>query len=214
VTNATPPGWYPDPWKQAAQRFWDGAQWTHRVSGGTARVERPRLPDGAPVYGALIWILALLPVLNGITVWFIHLDPTQFSEFLREVRQASESGRDPSTVAPDFNVLSLYGPTYWVAAAVGWAGFITAIVLAYFDWRRLGRLGVVRPFHWSWAFLTTAVYVIGRSVIVRKVAAPRGLVPVWLLIGAYVAALISAGIWGALLVGDIARQLNGTFTGV
>ena len=26
-----PAGWYPDPWRQAAQRWWDGTQWTHHT---------------------------------------------------------------------------------------------------------------------------------------------------------------------------------------
>ena len=28
VPVANPPGWYPDPWGQAATRWWDGAVWT------------------------------------------------------------------------------------------------------------------------------------------------------------------------------------------
>jgi hypothetical protein len=30
-------GWHPDPWGQAAQRWWDGAQWTPHVAGAPAR---------------------------------------------------------------------------------------------------------------------------------------------------------------------------------
>jgi hypothetical protein len=28
AADAPPAGWYPDPWQQAPQRFWDGSQWT------------------------------------------------------------------------------------------------------------------------------------------------------------------------------------------
>ena len=31
----TPAGWYPDPWRAAPQRYWDGSQWTEHT-GGTA----------------------------------------------------------------------------------------------------------------------------------------------------------------------------------
>lgn len=53
-----------------------------------------------------------------------------------------------------------------------------SVLLAYLDWRRLRRQGVVRPFHWAWGFLI-GFYIIGRSVVVRKVAPGRGLEPLW-----------------------------------
>ena len=30
--SAVPAGWYPDPWQQAPQRWWDGSQWTGHTS--------------------------------------------------------------------------------------------------------------------------------------------------------------------------------------
>ncbi|TAM92837.1 MAG: DUF2510 domain-containing protein [Jatrophihabitans sp.] len=29
---APPPGWYPDPTRQAKQRYWDGGQWTDHTN--------------------------------------------------------------------------------------------------------------------------------------------------------------------------------------
>jgi hypothetical protein len=207
VTNATPPGWYPDPWKHAEQRFWDGAQWTDRTSGVPRPGQRPRVADGTPVYGVLIWILALLPILNGIGVWFVQIDAGRLAEFVRQVQQSSNAG--PGAPTPQLNPLSLYGPLFWLTPVLGWGGYIAAPVIAYFDEKRLRRLGVVRPFSWGWAFLTNAVYVIGRSAVVRRVAAPRGLGPVWVIIAAYVASMISVGTWAEVLFGSIARQLGG-----
>jgi hypothetical protein len=69
---------------------------------------------------------------------------------------------------------------------MAFSAFLTygaSVLLAYFDSERLKRDGVVRPFHWAWSFLSGTVYVIGRSVIVAKVAPGRGLVPIWVLIG-------------------------------
>lgn len=33
-SGGTAPGWYPDPWGQAGQRWWDGNQWTQQTQGG------------------------------------------------------------------------------------------------------------------------------------------------------------------------------------
>ncbi|GAC1484419.1 MAG: hypothetical protein NVS1B16_13830 [Pseudarthrobacter sp.] len=68
------------------------------------------------------------------------------------------------------------------------------MLLAYFDSERLRRDGVVRPFHWAWSFLSSAVYVIGRSVIMSKVARGRGLAPIWVLIGVVVLNIVVANI--------------------
>jgi hypothetical protein len=54
-----------------------------------------------------------------------------------------------------------------------------SVWFAYLDWKKLERMGVVRPFHWAWTFLSPAVYTIGRSVIVFGVARPKGLAPIW-----------------------------------
>jgi Domain of unknown function (DUF4328)/Protein of unknown function (DUF2510) len=41
-----PEGWYQDPWRAAAYRYWDGEQWTGHVSGPSgAQVEAPRLEE-------------------------------------------------------------------------------------------------------------------------------------------------------------------------
>jgi hypothetical protein len=208
VSNATP-GWYPDPWNPSAQRFWDGAQWTDHVAVATGSGSRPRLPEGAPIYGPFIWVLALIPLIGGFAVWFIHVDVTPFVDYLRQVQQAADAGQSAPVEPPDAG--SFLGPSYWLTTVVGWVSVIGAIVLAYFDWRRLGRLGVVRPFHWTWAFfavgVSIGVYVIGRSVIARRVAAPRGLAPIWLFVVAYAVAVTSVGIWLASWVGPFIHQI-------
>jgi len=205
MTNATPPGWYPDPWNPSAQRFWDGGQWTEHAAAANGRSDRRRVPEGTPIYGPLIWVLALLPLLGAIVVWFEQIDTQGLVDYVQQIQQASDAGRATPPLAPT----SVYGPGYWVGIALGWGGYAVSIVLAYFDYRRLERVGVERPFQWSWAFLTTGVYVIGRSVIVRRVASPRGLAPVWLLIGSYIAAIVSSSIWASILLNQLFQQLNG-----
>ena len=44
-------GWYPDPWGQAARRWWDGQQWTSNVDGAAspgATAQVPQAPPAAP----------------------------------------------------------------------------------------------------------------------------------------------------------------------
>ncbi len=66
---------------------------------------------------------------------------------------------------------------------------------------------MVRPFHWAWAFLGAGVYVVGRSVIVHKVARQRGLAPIWALIGVTALSVIVAGIKAGMIFSSIASTL-------
>jgi hypothetical protein len=36
-TRQVPPGWFPDPNREARERYWDGRQWTEHLRGGAAR---------------------------------------------------------------------------------------------------------------------------------------------------------------------------------
>lgn len=203
MTNTTPPGWYPDPWNRSAQRFWDGGQWTEHIAAANGPAERRRLPEDAPIYGPLIWVLALLPLLGAVVVWFIHVDVAQYVESVRKL--AEYDGTGP---APMLNPFAIFGAGYWVALALNPLLYAAQIVLAAFDRRRLAAIGLERPFHWGWAFFGGIVYVIGRSVIVRRAASPRGLAPIWVTIGAYVVTIISGSIWAATFMGELIRQLN------
>lgn len=202
MSNAAPPGWYPDPWRQAPQRFWDGWQWTPHISAGGLPV-RTRLPEGAPVYGPTVWILALAPLLGIAGFAFMRIDMTPFIDFVNASEQAG-----PDAPLPFFDPMSMFGRGFWVAELLSLLLTATLIVLAYRDHQQLGRLGVVRPFHRAWAFLGSIVYVIGRGVIVHKVAAPRGLAPTWAAIAGYVVVLVSSWIWMAAFMASVAEQLS------
>lgn len=215
MSNVTPPpGWYPDPWKQAAQRFWDGSQWTHRIAGGASPYagERPRVADDAPIYGPFIWIIALLPLLSAVLIWFIHIDLSAFGGAMKSLDESQYTG-GPAPAPPVVNPFSMFGPGYVVMVVVSWLVYAATIVLAYFDQRHLMRIGVVRPFHWGWAFVG-GVYPIGRSVIVHKVAKPRGLAPMWVTIGVFAVTIVSTMIWAIVFVSRFVEQVSeiaGTF---
>lgn len=180
-------GWYPDPSGGAGTRWWDGVRWTELVAppGGPHAVasyayERPRLDAGTPIYGPLIWLIVLLPVV----VWPLSLS-------YRPSFRVIEVG--PSSV-PSIDPASIYTPQYIAVLAAGFVLYVISVVLAWSDYRRLTRVGVVRPFHWAWGFLSSPVYVIGRSVIVRRVAPGRGLWPVWVFIVIEVVGLVLSAV--------------------
>lgn len=193
------PGWYPDPAGTGRLRWWDGAVWTDQFSAPYAAAyapgpyapgqqgpgphapapytpERPRISSETPVYNPMIWIITLLPLLP--VVLLLLWNP--------EFRLINIGSRNRSTVDP----ASIFTPTYFLLVFSGFATYAVSVLLAYLDSERLKRDGVVRPFHWAWSFLSGAVYVVGRSVIVRKVAPDRGLVPVWVLIGVIVLSIV------------------------
>ncbi len=170
----TPAGWYPDHTGVPQLRWWDGTAWTDSISDGSVGTPsysaapyalRPAptgVPTGTPVYNPIIWIMALLPLLGIVTL--LTLDAS-------------------ALVASPTDPLARYrDPGYLATLALGWIVFGAAVILAYFDRKRLLRDGYDRPFHWAWTFFGGGVYVIGRSIIVRR-RSGRGLAPIWLWIG-------------------------------
>ncbi len=160
---------------------------------GTVAPDRPRLDPKTPIYGPLIWLIVLLPVV----VWPLSLS-------YRPTIRVIEVG--PSGV-PSVDPASIYTPQYIAVLAAGFVLYGISVVLAWGDYRRLTRVGVVRPFHWAWSFLSSPVYVIGRSVIVHRVAPGRGLWPVWVFIVVEVAGLVL----GAINAASYAQQLSDVF---
>lgn len=171
---STPAGWYPDHTGAPQLRWWDGTAWTDSISDGSVgtpsysaapyalRPAPTEVPTGTPVYNPIIWIMALLPLLGIVTL--LTLDASALAA----------SPTDP---------LALYrDPGYLATLALGCIVFGAAVILAYFDRKRLLRDGYDRPFHWAWTFFGGGVYVIGRSIIVRR-RSGRGLAPIWLWIG-------------------------------
>lgn len=180
--QTTPPGWYPDPAGTGRLRWWDGAAWTEQFSAqyppspytvpyaaASYQPQRPQIGSETPVYNPLIWTITLLPLLT--MVFLLLWNP--------EFRVIYVGSRGTATVDPS----SVFTPAYFLLVFSGFLTYAASVLLAYFDSERLKRDGVVRPFHWAWSFLSGMVYVIGRSVIVGKVAPGRGLVPIWVLIG-------------------------------
>lgn len=175
--TVTPAGWYPDYTGEPQLRWWDGAQWTQHVQGGTeapySLTAKPAtVPAGTPVFTPYIWILTLLPVISLI------VSGLTFNEIASHA-----SNPDP--------VAMMQSPAYTIASIFGLALYAATIVLAYLDRRTLLARGFERPFHWAFAFIPVqgVVYSIGRSVVVRR-RAGRGISPMWVSLALIAVSLI------------------------
>jgi hypothetical protein len=195
--GAPTPGWYADPTGLAGVRWWDGGQWTAHTAPlpasapGAPGAQRPPIPDTTPVYTPFIWLIILMPLLSSAAIWFYQ--PSFSTVSIGGVRTV-----DPA---------SIYSVGYFVLLGVGLVVYALSIVFAFLDHRALRAAGVVRPFHWAWEFLSPIVYVIGRSVVVRSVAKPRGLLPIWILIAVTVVNFVVSIAWSVVLFANIAANL-------
>lgn len=200
--NAPAPGWYPDPSGSGGQRWWDGGAWSEYVQqfapGQYAQAPAhtpsaqapayvptaydqpypvpgaiPGVPAGTPAYTWFIWIIVLLPLLSLVGLAFFDL-----SGYLASAVSSSS--------AP---LRMMTSPGYLAFTAVGWISYFGTVALAFGDHRALTRLGYRRPFHWAWAFLGAIVYVIGRTVVVKR-RSGRGLAPIWVMIAMYIVSFV------------------------
>ncbi len=193
-----PPGWYPSPSGSPQLQWWDGTAWTEYFGGSSVpnpSLVRPEIGLGTPVYNPFIWLIVLLPLLS--TGLQLAWNPVLRYQYIgREHLRTLDPG-------------ALYTPGYFLLLAAGFVIYAVSVLLAYLDPRRLTRDGVVRPFHWAWAFLSATVYIIGRSVIVHKVAPRRGLIPIWVLIAVVVISFIAVGVKFSMIFSSVASSIAG-----
>lgn len=173
-TPAPPAGWYPDHTGQPQKRWWDGAAWTEHVQSTpetpyTLAGAPATVPPETPVYNVSIWLVTLLPILSLIAL--LSTDMTGMMQ----------GYRDPFAIYSN--------PGYLATLASGVVVYASSILLAYSDRNRLVRDGFDRPFHWAWAFLGGSVYVVGRSIIVRR-RSGRGFAPFWVWLVLFVASSV------------------------
>lgn len=180
------PGWYPD--GSGGRRWWDGRAWTPHTAPGAAAapLERPALPEGAPIDTGWVWVVATVPWLAAIPVFFFD-----FAGYMRGIID-----RDIGPAVASLLVYSL------AITITSWGAYAFAIVAAYRDHRHLVAIGVVRPFHWAFTFISSLVYLIGRHVILRQVSRTPGW-PMWVQIGFFVLYLIAIFVWMAILMQQV-----------
>ncbi|PPF70024.1 hypothetical protein C5E16_03680 [Clavibacter michiganensis] len=161
-----PSGQQPDSQQPSGQQPYSQAGYAQPAY--AAPTPPPQAPAGTSPFTWAVWILAALPVISILLALAV------------DYRAALEMGaRGPR---PDVAVASA------LSSLVQFLMWAASVALAYFDHRDLTRRGVVRPFHWAWAFIPVAggVYLIGRSIVVRRRipgSPANALAPVWLWIG-------------------------------
>lgn len=166
------------------------AQQPYSPAGYGAPTPPPKVPAGTSPWTWAIWVLAALPVVSLILA---------SSADFRSAIPASPYDRGP--MMPDLGMVVLQLVSFLI--------YGVGVLIAYLDWRDLGRRGIVRPFHWAWTFLGSGVYVIGRSVIVRRriEGSPgRALSPIWVWAAlTFLVLLVGAVKWLEAFMGVMQR---------
>lgn len=205
--SALPPaGWFPDPDGSGRQRYWDGSVWTaHTAESGPplataaapTAIEQPPLAAGSHVNTLWAWLVAILPLVSLIALPLI------------DYRSYFENSLNPSRSATAV-LGQLANPGLLLSQLVGFLSLAATVVFALLDHRALRALGVVRPFHWAWSFLTP-VYMIGRAVVLRR-RVHRGVAPTWVYFAVYVLVLIvNLAVIGAAIGAVLANFDPSTF---
>lgn len=149
--------------------------------GASAQQRTPGLNTNTP----WIWLIIGLSFLSIFTIFLI--DPAQI------VRESLSA--DPN--APLDSMMIMSGPVV-VGQLLGWLAIALSVLFAFLDYRALIRAGVQKPFHWAWNFFALVVgpivYVIGRSVVVKRVTG-GGVLPLWIFIASVVVQFIVVIVW-------------------
>jgi hypothetical protein len=161
-------------------RWWDGTRWTdYSHTLGVDSGQPLRAPAGTSPYTPWIWIFALLPLLQLAE---IPLFAAFYSSLFRAGFQNSSA-----------LITAEYGPNsgYWAIQGISFLLYGIYVALGLLDYRVLRSRGVPHPFHWAWSFLGGIVYIIGRTVVVRR-RTGAGMAPMWVNIVALIIAVVGS----------------------
>ncbi|MCJ1707168.1 DUF2510 domain-containing protein [Microbacterium sp. VKM Ac-2923] len=146
-----------------------------------------------PTNTVWIWLLVALPLVGVLSLFVFD-----WGSFIRESVYSSMYADPLATPSMAGTVLTA------VSSILSLVLSAATVLFAFLDWRQLRARGIERPFHWAWSFFVLAigsgiVYIIGRSVIVRRQTG-KGLAPLWAAIGVTVLTWILASIWVVVLL--------------
>ncbi|WP_056011227.1 DUF2510 domain-containing protein [Agromyces sp. Root1464] len=149
-----------------------------------------RVPEGTPVDTLWIWLIVAMPVLAALPI------------FLWDFEGYMEQSMYPSSNSMITALGPYTDPWYLAATFGGWIVYGLSVWFAALDSAKLAKLGYQRRFHWAWAFLSSLVYVIGRSVVVRRQAG-RGYLPMAAAIALTVVLTIGVIAWVVVMMVNV-----------
>ena len=197
-------GWYPDPDNATQVRWWNGTAWTEDRSGYSAPMppvdpssyslasSTLTAPEGTSWNTVWIWLVVVVPYIPSLGIFFIDWS-------------AMFTISSMSNDAAALNLLA--SPAYLFTAFAGVITYGLFVWFAYLDYRELERRSVPRPFHWAWAFLSNAVYPIGRSVVVRR-RTGSGISPMWVSIALLVIMFVVSIAFSVYLISIVFEQIG------
>jgi len=188
-TPSTPPGWYPNPETPGTSRWWDGAQWTDHIHDPKTAEPAPyslapiEVDSSLKVSNVFVWVLSFIPLLSLFTI--LTFD---YTGYMHDSMTQGTTGR-----------LAMFSPGYLILQASSFGLYLLSALVAFLDWRVLKRIGLQRPFHFAWVFLSAGVYVIGRAIIARR-RSGKGFAPmwVWVAVEVVVAVLVFGRVFSAM----------------
>lgn len=168
------PGWYEQPGGPGRLRWWNGSEWTeHEAPLPDTGQQFRRVPEGVGSGTPWIWTMVIGYHLATI------------------VSQLMLASALPSALRSPRGAFDLYvDPAYLGSIGFGFVAYGAAALLCFLDRGELVARGVDRPFHWAWAFVNVWVYLIGRTVVLRRRRARDALRPLFVGIAGSVVAIV------------------------
>lgn len=144
------------------------------------------LPEGTSLSTPWVWIIAVLPLISLVDTLTTDYGSLVDSATSTSATMPAMSGREALS--------SLLGLLLWGAT----------VLFAWLDHKALRARGVVRPFHWAFAFIpVTLVYLIGRFVVLRKRTGRGDGWPLWV----HIAVVLLCTVVTVVVIGSVMAEV-------
>ena len=208
ITPNVPPGWFADPAGSQLNRWWDGTQWTDNLQAPYQAAGVPvQAPAGTSPSTVHIWLIVALFALQLVSA-MVYLATVDFAGNMQSSMDLALDSSDPTSSLAVYGYL--FTPGYLLMLFLSFAAYAGTIVLAYFDSKTLLARGIPKPFPWALAFIPSygsMVYVIGRSVVVRR-RTGSGIAPMWVYLAIFVAGFVAGIVVSIAMVGSMMNEIS------